>query len=113
MTSQERKDLEARNRRHWRAHVNALRLSGLSRAEYCRQHSLSYHAMTYWWRRLSTPKESTSTLVPVSLYPHSYKPLQAASEPIRVILNTGICVEIQDSFSERTLTRLLTVLERR
>ncbi|MFV0437527.1 MAG: IS66 family insertion sequence element accessory protein TnpA, partial [Desulfopila sp.] len=31
--------------RKWQAHVKALAQSGLSRAEYCRRHSLSYHAM--------------------------------------------------------------------
>lgn len=113
MTSQDRKTQQTRNRRRWHAHVNALSLSGLSRAEYCRQHGLSYHAMTYWWRRLSTPKEPASMLVPVSFHPHSHKQRQAANESIRVILTTGISIEVQDSFSERTLTRLLAVLERR
>jgi len=28
--------------RHWKAHVEVLQQSGLNRAEYCRQHKLSY-----------------------------------------------------------------------
>ena len=33
-------------------YVEALAQSGLSRREYCRQHNLSYHAATYWLRKL-------------------------------------------------------------
>ncbi len=36
----------------WKAHAEAQRQSGLSRAEYCRRHNLSYHALTYWVKKL-------------------------------------------------------------
>ncbi|MDD2469065.1 MAG: hypothetical protein PHI97_34290 [Desulfobulbus sp.] len=35
-------------RKFWQAHVKALADSGLSRREYCHQHHLAYHALTYW-----------------------------------------------------------------
>ena len=38
--------------RFWQAHLRALGGSGLSRREYCRRHHLSYHALTYWVRKL-------------------------------------------------------------
>ena len=45
-----------RRRRQMSCHVNALAKSGLSRAEYCRQHNLSYHSMIYWQEKLSSIK---------------------------------------------------------
>jgi len=57
---------QSRNQRHWRAHIKAQKQSGLNRTEYCRQHKLSYHAMSYWAGKLSTASNKT-TLVPVPL----------------------------------------------
>ncbi len=37
---------QAKHQRRWQAHVNALEKSGLNRTEYCKQHNLSYHALT-------------------------------------------------------------------
>ena len=101
------------NRRRWHAHVKALAQSGLSRAEYCRQHKLSYHAMTYWCRRISRKKESNSNLVPVPFHYLQNQQEQPIQEPLRLILSEKMSIEISDNFSERTLTKLLSVLEQR
>jgi len=53
-------DTPNQGQRFWRAHINALAKSGLSRSEYCRRHTLSYHAMTYWLRK-STPVVVTTS----------------------------------------------------
>ncbi|MEA3467094.1 MAG: hypothetical protein U9R57_02590 [Thermodesulfobacteriota bacterium] len=47
MTNQTRHGGRSTSQRHWQAHVKAQMQSGLNRAEYSRQHKLSYHAMTY------------------------------------------------------------------
>lgn len=48
----------------WKAHVAHQNASGLSKAEYCRRHKLSYHCFGYWCRRTSVqPKK----LIAVSL----------------------------------------------
>ena len=105
---------QSRNQRHWQAHVNALCQSGLNRAEYCRQHKLSYHALTYWHRKLSKPSSRAATLVPVPLR-HNIKqnPGQAGQATLSIILPGKISVEVCDNFSPATLTRLLTTLESR
>lgn len=102
--------------RHWKAHVHALQQSGLNRAEYCRQHKLSYHALTYWQRKLSTrkPISQGTTLVPVpfkSMIRH--QPIQPDRAGLKVILSDKIAVEVGDNFSPSTLTRLLATLEGR
>jgi hypothetical protein len=33
--------------------------------EYCRRHDLSYHALTYWQRKLYRPSRQPAQLVPV------------------------------------------------
>jgi len=108
-------DKRTRNPHYWKAHVNAFEKSGLSRAEYCRQHELSYHALIYWQRKLSTRQNSKEiTLVPVSLGHniglHSVPPERAA---LKVILPDKISIEVGDNFSQATLTRLLVTLESR
>ena len=104
---------ETSNQRHWSAHIKAFEKSGLSRAEYCRQHRLSYHAMSYWCRRSSRKKESQSNLVPVPFHYFQNQQAQPIRVPLRLILPEGMSIEIGDNFSEHTLTKLLSVLEQR
>ena len=101
------------NQRHWSARVKAFEISGLSRAEYCRQHRLSYHAMSYWCRRFSKNKESNSNLVPVPFHYLQNQQVRPIRAPLRLILPEEMSIEIGDNFSEHTLTKLLSVLERR
>ena len=101
---------------NWKVHVGALIQSGLNRAEYCRQHKLSYHTLTYWQRKLSTTKATSqeTTLVPVP-----FKALinQGIAEPaqaaLKIVLPDKIAVEVGENFSPATLMRILAVLERR
>lgn len=102
--------------RQWQAHVQAFRRSGLSRAEYCRRQSISYHALTYWQRKLSRPgtDRSVPALVPVPLagniVTHSS---QVSRAVLRVILPGRLSIEVGDGFSPATLSRLLATLEGR
>lgn len=101
--------------RYWKAHVEALQQSGLTRAEYCRQQKLSYHALTYWQRKLSAkPSSKRTTLVPVPLKSlMDQSTVQSKRAALRVVLSDKIAVEIGDNFSSATLTRLLATLEHR
>jgi hypothetical protein len=100
---------------HWQAHVKAHKQSGLSRAEYCRQYNLSYYALTYWSRKLSsTGKNNRSTLVPVPILPDARQnSVQADSTALKIILPGKMSIEVGDNFSPATLTRLLATLDRR
>ena len=100
--------------RHWQAHIKAQKQSGLSRAEYCRQHHLSYHAATYWNRRLSKSTTQETTLVPVTFTSRiKINSAPAARSVLKVILPNKIAIEVDDGFSPTTLTKLLVTLERR
>jgi len=98
--------------RSWPAHVLALRESGLSRREYCRRHHLSYHALTYWVRKLrpASPRASLPALVEV---PVSLPLLRRSGSAFRLHLDQGRLLEIEPDFDEVSLGRLLSVLEQR
>jgi hypothetical protein len=114
MTRKCRKNNQSRGQRHWQAHLTALKQSGLSRAEYCRQHQLSYHASTYWQRKLSKPINNETTLVPVAFTPNIIKShVSAVEATLKVVLPDKITIEVCDNFSPVTLTRLLATLETR
>jgi hypothetical protein len=101
------------NKRHWQAHVKAFAQSGLSRAEYCRQHNLSYYAMIYWQRKLSESSCNSLTLVPVALDVFKKNSNVSARTELQLILPGKATIAVGDNFSPATLNRLLSVLENR
>lgn len=105
---------QAKRQRRWQAHVNALEKSGLNRTEYCSQHNLSYHALTYWKRKLSRPSSNKTTLVPVTLPVALMRNGgQHNQAELQIILSEKVSVAVGNNFSPATLSRLLTVLENR
>lgn len=56
---------------YWREHLKRWETSGMSRAKYCRQHSLSDVSLKYWQRQFRNATRPSSpecpTFVPVAL----------------------------------------------
>jgi hypothetical protein len=98
------------HRRRMGCHVKALAQSGLSRAEYCRQHNLSYHAMIYWQKKLSRTVRGTTTLVPITIGGNRHSRHQTE---MKINLPGGWSVELGDNFSPKALSSLLTILSSR
>jgi hypothetical protein len=98
------------HRRRMNCHVKALAQCGLSRAEYCRQHHLSYHAMIYWQKKLSKAVRCTTTLVPITI--DSNRRSQHRVE-MKINLPGGWSVEVGDNFSPKALSSLLATLGNR
>ena len=113
MTKRIREDHQASHQRRWQAHVNAAEKSGLSRAEYCRRYNLSYHAMTYWKRKLVRSNSRKASLVPVILPAALIRNGWQSQAELQIILPGKMSVSVGDNFSPATLNRLLTVLENR
>jgi hypothetical protein len=100
----------------WENYLRAWEKSGLSKAEYCRQKNISYHAFNYWKKRLRKPS-STSHITLVKLEEtesvtssFSKRPVTSQS-PIRFWLNE-FCIEVGNDFSAATLNQLLHTLRR-
>jgi len=104
----------SRQQRCWQAHVARQVKSGLSRAEYCRQHSLSYHAMTYWRRKVSKSIHSPEkSLVPITLPSSLQKIVGKQSTSLRILLPGQATIEIGDDFLPATLNKLLDTFKAR
>ena len=114
MENQTGKQIQPNRPRYWQAHIKALSESGLSRAEYCRQHQLSYHALVYWQRKYSRQDNQSVTLVPVALPPASAR---IGSQPVdaglKILLPGQIAIAVADHFSPTTLVKLLKLLGER
>lgn len=104
----------SRNHRRWQVHVAQQLKSGLNRAEYCRQHSLSYHTLSYWCRKLSKPMHSPErSLVPVTLRSSIQQMTKQQSTPLKIVLPGQATIEIGDDFLPATLNKLLDTLKAR
>jgi len=101
MTQRHTDNRRSCSQRYWRAHVTAQSKSGLTRAEYCRQHKLSYHALTYWHRKLSQACRNKVQLVPVAM--EQYKNSRPEGTLYKVILPDQVAVEVPDNFDQVTL----------
>lgn len=93
---------------YWEKHISGWRASGLSQADYCRQHGISKSTFWLWKRKLSAVKDKTAApvIVPVSLERISETPLP---KPIRLYVGK-FCLEIEAGFCKRTLRDLLSVI---
>ena len=99
-----------RNASFWKAHVKAWQDSGLSRAEYCRRHDLSYGAMTYWHGKTKGTdcQTASGSIVPVL----SIQPVELSSHsPIRIIFREQFTIEIDAEFDEAVLRKVVRALE--
>ena len=114
MNIQTNKQAQPNRPRYWHAHIKALSESGLSRAEYCRQQQLSYHALVYWQRKNSRQDTQSVTLVPVA-FPTvpSRTGSQSGDAGLKLLLPGQITIAVADHFSPATLVRLLKLLGER
>ncbi len=120
----------------WQAHLDRWRRSGLSRAEYCRRHDLSYWSMTYWCKKLAEPGAPEGRMTrrghaggagPVTegsrALKHPYEPVVEVGvvlrpplqerAGVRVVVSGTTVVDVDKGFCAETLTRVLAVLEGR
>ena len=105
---------QATKRRQWQAHIKAQKNSGLNRTEYCKQYKISYNAMTYWTGKTLAPPVAKTTLVPVPFNRDTVRHYPRHEQVgLCINLSEKISIEVGDSFSSSTLTRLLDTLETR
>ena len=92
----------------WSQHVDAWRVSGLTQADYCRQHGLGAKSLSYWARR-KQPEETTTAvkIIPVQVKPDDSIP--EADNPIRLTFR-GIELQLSATVSPRWLAELLQCL---
>jgi hypothetical protein len=69
------------NESFWHRHIQSFKISGVTRAKYCRLHKINYHRFGYWLKK-SVPH--SAPLVPVMIKPNNESSL---SQPPLCILN--------------------------
>jgi hypothetical protein len=97
------------NNKMWQAHLRVWRNSGLSGAEYCRQHNLSYHTFTYWKRKIGIHREAPVHFVSVPAVRIS-PGTTSAPAALKIDLGNRIKIEVHDGFTAATLHRIVSVL---
>lgn len=95
----------------WKAHIKACSRSGLSRKEYCRRHSLSYHAFYYWKKKLFPQADPGPDLVAVPLRKSSPVRESNMASSLKVEVGDRFKVEVREGFSRQTLARVISILE--
>lgn len=52
---------------YWKAHIERLRSSNLSKAKYCRLNNLDYRRFDYWFKRIKVKEATVPSLIPVQV----------------------------------------------
>lgn len=102
-----RAERSEQSRTYWKQHIESWRSSGLTQAEYCRQHELKDYRFTYWKKRF-IPADIGITFVPVKIRGHL--PPEQDSAPLRLIMDKDLAIEIRPDFDPRLLRRLIATL---
>lgn len=117
--------MERTSRATWSKRVERWKESGLSAEEFAEKAGLRATTLTWWkWRlgadeRAKTPRalavRSEPAKAPPELTPMTFIEMTASvrAEPLEIVLRSEVRVRVPASFDERTLSRLLDVLERR
>jgi hypothetical protein len=100
------------NGKIWQAHLKAWQKSGLSRAEYCRRHNISYDTLTYWKKKTDRKKKATTHFVSVpavrinqEITAHNH------TAALKIDLGARLKIEVHDGFTPATLSRILSTLK--
>ena len=98
------------NSKIWQAHLRALQKSGLTRAEYCRQHNLSYHALTYWKKKADLQKKAATHFVSVPAV-RIKQGVNNHTAALKIDLDARLKIEVYDGFTPATLSRIISTLQ--
>ena len=102
-------------RRIWEAHIQAWEKSGLTAADYCRQHNLSYDAFHYWKKKIlrtSSPKGISFVPVPARMIEQGQQAANAPGSALKVEVGARFKIEVHAGFCPQTLIRVIATLER-
>jgi len=98
------------NSKIWLAHLGAWQKSRLSRAEYCRQHDLSYHALNYWKKKTDRRQKAACHFFPVPVTKIAQAAVHDCTATLKVDLGRGLKIEVHDGFTPATLSRIVQAL---
>jgi len=84
---------------YWERHVKAWRVSGISRAAYCRINHVNYDRMTYWIKNNKQARQANVDMIPILVKPENIID-EASMNGSRILctlrFKTGITISIHD-----------------
>ena len=96
------------DRHFWEQHVTQFKNSGLSKAQYCREHQLTYHQFVYWVPQFlplndepSPAARTAKRFVPLSLVP------SAQPAELEITLPSGVQIS---GITEHTSALAITLI---
>ncbi|HFD32781.1 MAG TPA: IS66 family insertion sequence hypothetical protein [Gammaproteobacteria bacterium] len=108
-----RDQINSERRRFWENHIEQWSSSGLTQAEYCRQHDISSNRFTYWKCKFKREKTSSGIVpVPVSALssPGSGRPVSSCE--LRLCIDSRYDLFIQENVSSSLLEKVITAVEK-
>ena len=102
---------EGEKYQYWQPHIKAWEESGISQADFCRQHGLNIKLFGYWKRKL-VRKSAGVSFVPVSIKPSHTASMKSGSS-LRLVTCKGLSIEVGDGFNPATLRMLLDAIGQR
>lgn len=96
MTKSKQEELE-KLRKFWKSHLNKWVESGLTQADYCRQHNLMRHRFAYWKKR-HAPNH-----LPVKFVQVEPGLMHGSAPAIKMNVGQRLQIEIPDGFARETL----------
>jgi transposase len=106
MEKSQRQIENEQKRRKWDKHILGWEESGITQTEYCRIHGLNAGQFTYWKSRLRRKSDNTS-LVAVQINPDMFPAGAAGRSSLRLNLENGLQIEIENDFDPSLLTVLI------
>lgn len=100
-------------RAYWQGHVDVQKKSGLTQAQYCRDHGLTFSTFSWWYlqrKKAQQPKITDAlTMVPIQIKPQSQRPLSATGE-IRLQHHSGWQLSLSPDVAVPWLASLLKAI---
>jgi hypothetical protein len=120
MAAAQRQKVVMARRRFWARHLQGWKRSGLSQAEYCRQHQLSATTFAWWKTRGTPPTPAPPRGTPLG-EDGSFVELAVAGRDVgettaavvyEIVLPQRRCLRLGSQFDRERVRQLLDLLER-
>jgi len=96
-------------RSFWKQHIDSWQETGLTQAEYCRQHNLKHHQLVYWKKRFLKTETSVS-FVPLKLGDLMEMPARPDQTSLTLVISNQFKIEIRAGFDAQLLRQLIFAL---
>jgi len=96
-------------RSYWKQHIDSWQQTGLTQAEYCRQHNLKHHQLVYWRKRF-LKTETDVSFVPLKLEDLLDLPARQDHASLILVINNQFKIEIKVGFDARLLQQVIFAL---